>query len=79
VCGVNEPCDTVGTQLGTGLTSLVLYFYFRNHVFLHPDNLTNLFIQSTVFILLGMAEIWLLLLGVRALAKSTGWTRSRRR
>jgi D-xylose transport system permease protein len=46
-----------------GLVALVLYFYFRNHVFLHPDNLTNLFIQSTVFILLGMAEIWLLLLG----------------
>lgn len=46
-----------------GLIALVLYFYFRNHVFLHPENLTNLFIQSTVFILLGMAEIWLLLLG----------------
>jgi D-xylose transport system permease protein len=46
-----------------GLVALVLYFYFRNHVFLHPENLTNLFIQSTVFILLGMAEIWLLLLG----------------
>ncbi|MGC2168775.1 MAG: hypothetical protein WA580_06715 [Acidimicrobiales bacterium] len=46
-----------------GLVALVLYFYFRNHVFLHADNLTNLFIQSTVFILLGMAEIWLLLLG----------------
>ncbi|MGH3733274.1 MAG: sugar ABC transporter permease [Acidimicrobiales bacterium] len=46
-----------------GLIALVLYFYFRNHVFLHPENLTNLFIQATVFILLGMAEIWLLLLG----------------
>jgi D-xylose transport system permease protein len=46
-----------------GLLALVLYFYVRNPVFLHPDNLTNLFIQSTVFILLGMAEIWLLLLG----------------
>ncbi|MGC2484691.1 MAG: hypothetical protein WA359_00395 [Acidimicrobiales bacterium] len=46
-----------------GLVALVLYFYFRNHVFLQSENLTNLFIQSTVFILLGMAEIWLLLLG----------------
>jgi D-xylose transport system permease protein len=46
-----------------GLVALVLYFYFRNHVFLGAENLTNLFIQSTVFILLGMAEIWLLLLG----------------
>ncbi len=46
-----------------GLAALVVYFYVRNHVFLHPENLTNLFIQSTVFILLGMAEIWLLLLG----------------
>jgi D-xylose transport system permease protein len=46
-----------------GLAALVIYFYVRNHVFLHPENLTNLFIQSTVFILLGMAEIWLLLLG----------------
>jgi D-xylose transport system permease protein len=46
-----------------GLAALVIYFYARNHVFLHPENLTNLFIQSTVFILLGMAEIWLLLLG----------------
>jgi D-xylose transport system permease protein len=46
-----------------GLAALVIYFYVRNPVFLHPENLTNLFIQSTVFILLGMAEIWLLLLG----------------
>ena len=42
---------------------LVIYFYIRNHVFFVRENLTNLFIQSTVFILLGMAEIWLLLLG----------------
>jgi D-xylose transport system permease protein len=46
-----------------GLAALVIYFYVRNPIFLHPENLTNLFIQSTVFILLGMAEIWLLLLG----------------
>src|ERR1700691_6127533 len=46
-----------------GLAALVIYFYIRDSIFLHPENLTNLFIQSTVFILLGMAEIWLLLLG----------------
>jgi len=46
-----------------GLCALVLYFYVRTHVFLSASNLTNLFIQATVFILLGMAEIWLLLLG----------------
>jgi D-xylose transport system permease protein len=46
-----------------GLAVLVIYFYVRNHVFLSSENLTNLFIQSTIFILLGMAEIWLLLLG----------------
>jgi D-xylose transport system permease protein len=46
-----------------GLLALLLYFYFRNHVFLGAQNLTNLFIEATVFILLGMAEVWLLLLG----------------
>jgi D-xylose transport system permease protein len=46
-----------------GLVVLVVYFYVRNHVFFGAQNLTNLFIQSTIFILLGMAEIWLLLLG----------------
>jgi D-xylose transport system permease protein len=46
-----------------GLAALVIYFYIRDSIFLHPENLTNLFIQSTVFVLLGMAEIWLLLLG----------------
>jgi D-xylose transport system permease protein len=32
-------------------------------VFLSAGNITNLFIQATIFILLGMAEIWLLLMG----------------
>ena len=34
-----------------------------NHVFLHADNLVNLFQQSAVFMVLGMAEIFVLLLG----------------
>ncbi len=46
-----------------GLAALVLYFYIRNHVFLTAGNITNLFIQATIFVLLGMAEIWVLLLG----------------
>jgi len=46
-----------------GLLALVIYFELRSSVFLSAGNLTNLFIQSTIFILLGMAEIWLLLLG----------------
>ena len=46
-----------------GLIVLVIYFQIRNSVFLSSGNLTNLFVQATIFILLAMAEIWLLLLG----------------
>lgn len=46
-----------------GLAVLVIYFQVRSSVFLSAGNITNLFVQATVFILLGMAEIWLLLLG----------------
>lgn len=46
-----------------GLAALVIYFQIRNSVFLSAGNVTNLFIQSTIFILLGMAEIWVLLMG----------------
>lgn len=46
-----------------GLFALVIYFQIRNSVFLSAGNITNLFIQSTIFILLGMAEIWVLLMG----------------
>ncbi len=46
-----------------GLLLLVLYFQIRNTAFLSSGNLVNLFVQSTIFILLGMAEIWVLLLG----------------
>jgi D-xylose transport system permease protein len=46
-----------------GLAALVAYFQIRNSVFLSAGNLVNLFVQATIFILLGMAEIWLLLLG----------------
>jgi D-xylose transport system permease protein len=46
-----------------GLAALIVYFYVRSSVFLSAGNITNLFIQATIFILLGMAEIWLLLMG----------------
>lgn len=46
-----------------GLVAMVMYFYFKNHVFLSVVNINNLFIQATIFVLLGMGEIWLLLLG----------------
>ena len=46
-----------------GLATLVVYFQVRNSVFLSAGNVTSLFVQATVFLLLGMAEIWLLLLG----------------
>lgn len=46
-----------------GLLILIVYFQARNSAFLSAVNLTNLSIQATVYVLLGMAEIWLLLLG----------------
>jgi D-xylose transport system permease protein len=46
-----------------GLLALVAYFQIRSSVFLSAENVTNLFNQSTIFILLGMAEIWVLLMG----------------
>jgi D-xylose transport system permease protein len=46
-----------------GFAALVVYFYIRSPVFLSAGNVTNLFVQATIFILLGMAEIWLLLMG----------------
>jgi D-xylose transport system permease protein len=46
-----------------GLAALIVYFYVRSSVFLSAGNITNLFVQATIYILLGMAEIWLLLMG----------------
>lgn len=46
-----------------GIVVLVAYFQIRNSLFLSAGNLVNLFVQATTYILLGMAEIWLLLLG----------------
>jgi D-xylose transport system permease protein len=46
-----------------GLFALGAYFEIRSSVFLSVGNLTNLMVQATIFVLLGIAEVWLLLLG----------------
>lgn len=46
-----------------GLVVLVIIFQAKDSVFLSSGNLTNLFTQATIFILLAMAEMWVLLLG----------------
>ena len=46
-----------------GLVVVVVYFQARNSLFLSPLNLVNLLAQSAFIITLGMAEIWVLLLG----------------
>lgn len=46
-----------------GLVVLGAYFQVRSSDFLSSGNIVNLFVQASIFILLGMAEIWVLLLG----------------
>jgi D-xylose transport system permease protein len=46
-----------------GLVVLVIIFQVQDSLFLSAGNITNLLIQGTVFILLGMAEVWVLVLG----------------
>ena len=46
-----------------GLILLVIVFQVQDSVFLSSGNLVNLLVQGSVFILLGMAEIWVLVLG----------------
>ena len=41
----------------------MIFFQIKSSAFLSAGNLTNLLTQGTTFILLGMAEIWVLLLG----------------
>jgi D-xylose transport system permease protein len=53
------------------LIVLVIYFEVRSSVFLSADNVTNLFVQAIIYMFLGMAEVWLLLLGEIDL--SLGW------
>jgi D-xylose transport system permease protein len=46
-----------------GLLLLVIIFQVQDSVFLSAGNLVNLLVQGSVFVLLGMAEIWVLVLG----------------
>jgi D-xylose transport system permease protein len=46
-----------------GLILLVVIFQLKDSQFLSAGNLTNLMVQGAVFILLGMAEIFVLILG----------------
>ena len=46
-----------------GLILLVIFFQAKDSVFLSAGNLVNLLVQGSVFVLLGMAEIWVLVLG----------------
>ena len=46
-----------------GLIAIVIFFQVRNSLFLSANNLVNLMVQGAPFVLLGMAEVWVLLLG----------------
>jgi D-xylose transport system permease protein len=46
-----------------GLVILVIIFQLKNHIFLSAGNLTNLMTQGAYFMLLGMGEVFVLLLG----------------
>jgi D-xylose transport system permease protein len=46
-----------------GLILLVIFFQVKDSVFLSSGNLVNLLVQGSVFVMLGMAEIWVLVLG----------------
>ncbi len=46
-----------------GLILLAVIFQIQDSVFLSAGNLVNLLVQGSVFVLLGMAEIWVLVLG----------------
>jgi D-xylose transport system permease protein len=46
-----------------GLVAIVVFFQVRNSLFLSAGNLVNLMVLAATFILLGMAEVFVLLLG----------------
>jgi D-xylose transport system permease protein len=46
-----------------GLVVLIIFFQLKNSLFLSNQNLTNLLTQASYIIVLGFAEIWVLLLG----------------
>jgi D-xylose transport system permease protein len=46
-----------------GLVAIVIYFQVRDSLFLSAGNLVNLITQAAWIVMLGMAEVWVLLLG----------------
>ena len=46
-----------------GLAAIVIYFDIRSSAFLSAGNLVNLMTQAAWIVVLGMAEVWVLLLG----------------
>src|SRR5436305_3611804 len=46
-----------------GVIAIVLFFQIKNSLFLSAGNLVNLMTQAAFIITLGMAEVWVLLLG----------------
>ncbi|WP_223691261.1 sugar ABC transporter permease [Leifsonia poae] len=46
-----------------GLIVIIIIFQLNNSVFLSPNNIINLMVQASVFVLFGVAEVFVLLLG----------------
>jgi D-xylose transport system permease protein len=46
-----------------GLVALIVYFQVKNSAFLSAGNIVDLIIQGLAFVMLGFAEVWVLLLG----------------
>jgi D-xylose transport system permease protein len=55
--------DSGALPVMAGLIVLVIVFQLEKSVFLHSENLVNLLAQGAVFVMVGMAEIFVLLLG----------------
>jgi D-xylose transport system permease protein len=55
--------DTGVLPILVGLIVIMALFQTQNHTFLTAGNITNLLVQGGVFVLLGMAEIFVLILG----------------
>ena len=57
------PGESGAISVITGLIVIAVIFQSLNGHFLSPVNLTNLLVQGAVFMLLGMSEVFALLLG----------------
>jgi D-xylose transport system permease protein len=55
--------DSGALPVLVGLAAIVIYFDIRSSAFLSAGNLVNLMTQAAWIVVLGMAEVWVLLLG----------------